>query len=203
MKELERENVRLNRRKNTMNETPGSTRMEENRVRRPLPFDDGVALVLQGGGALGAYQAGVFQACRDRALRRAHLPQEAPSRLTSSRFWPRTRTAVIIRVRNCADQSKLQICNVVWSSQSRHCKRRGDDTRADEVVGLVVGTAGATSAAAELRRRPRFIILGTRRMRGVKPLRLGLFPSGDYSRAFQAGGLRWCQIQERIERGRP
>jgi hypothetical protein len=100
-------------------------------------------------------------------------------------------------------QSKLQICNVVWSSQSRHCKRRGNDTRADEVVGLVVGTAGATSAAAELRRRPRFIILGTRRMRGVKPLRLGLFPSGDYSRAFQAGGLRWCQIQERIERGRP
>jgi NTE family protein len=44
-----------------MNETPGSTRMEEKRVRRPLPFD-GVALVLQGGGALGAYQAGVFQA---------------------------------------------------------------------------------------------------------------------------------------------
>jgi NTE family protein len=44
-----------------MNETPGSTRIEEKRVRRALPFD-GVALVLQGGGALGAYQAGVFQA---------------------------------------------------------------------------------------------------------------------------------------------
>ena len=44
-----------------MNETPGSTRMEEKRVRRALPFH-GVALVLQGGGALGAYQAGVFQA---------------------------------------------------------------------------------------------------------------------------------------------
>src|SRR4029077_17980854 len=51
----------LARRKNTMNETPGSTRMEEKRVRRALPFD-GVPLVLQGGGALGAYKAGVFQA---------------------------------------------------------------------------------------------------------------------------------------------
>ena len=73
-------------------------------------------------------------------------------------------------------QSKLQICNVVWSSQSRHCKRRGNDTRAHEVVGLVVGTAGATSAAAELRRRPRFMIFGTRRMRGVKPVALGVVP---------------------------
>src|ERR1700735_5128981 len=47
-----------------MNETPGSTRMEEKRVRRALPFE-GVALVLQGGGALGAYQAGVFQATHE------------------------------------------------------------------------------------------------------------------------------------------
>ena len=44
-----------------MNETPVSTRIEEKRVRRSLPFD-GVPLVFQGGGALGAYQAGVFQA---------------------------------------------------------------------------------------------------------------------------------------------
>ena len=50
-----------------MNETPGSTRMEEKRVRRPLPFD-GVALVLQGGGALGAYQAGVFQAIYEASI---------------------------------------------------------------------------------------------------------------------------------------
>jgi len=35
--------------------------VEEKNTRRSLPFD-GVALVLQGGGALGAYQAGVFQA---------------------------------------------------------------------------------------------------------------------------------------------
>jgi hypothetical protein len=88
-----------------MDNLSGSKPVEEKSTRRSLPFD-GVALVLQGGGALGAYQAGVFQACRDRALRRAHLPQEAPSRLTSSRFWPRTRTAVIIGVRNCADSSR-------------------------------------------------------------------------------------------------
>jgi hypothetical protein len=46
-----------------------------------------------------------------------------------------------------------------------------------------VGRAGATLAAAELRRRPGLIILGTRKMRGVKPLRLGLFPSGQCSDA--------------------
>jgi len=40
-----------------MNETPVSTCIEEKRVRRSLPFD-GVALVFQGGGALGVYQAG-------------------------------------------------------------------------------------------------------------------------------------------------
>jgi NTE family protein len=44
-----------------MNETPPSQRIEEKRVRRALPFD-GVSLVFQGGGALGAYQAGVYQA---------------------------------------------------------------------------------------------------------------------------------------------
>jgi NTE family protein len=37
---------------------------EEKSARRSLPFD-GVALVLQGGGALGAYQAGVFQAIHE------------------------------------------------------------------------------------------------------------------------------------------
>jgi NTE family protein len=36
-------------------------------VRRPLPFS-GVVLVLQGGGALGAYQAGVFQALHETAI---------------------------------------------------------------------------------------------------------------------------------------
>jgi hypothetical protein len=46
-----------------------------------------------------------------------------------------------------------------------------------------VGSADATAAGAELRRRPRFIILGTRRMRVVKPLRLGLFPCGQCSDA--------------------
>ena len=44
-----------------MDEAPASTRTEEKRVRRTLPFD-GVSLVFQGGGALGAYQAGVYQA---------------------------------------------------------------------------------------------------------------------------------------------
>jgi NTE family protein len=44
-----------------MNEATVSTRVEKKRVRRSLPFD-GVPLVFQGGGALGAYQAGVFQA---------------------------------------------------------------------------------------------------------------------------------------------
>jgi NTE family protein len=47
--------------KNTMNKIPASTRIEEKRVPRALPFD-GVPLVFQGGGALGAYQAGVYQA---------------------------------------------------------------------------------------------------------------------------------------------
>jgi NTE family protein len=48
-------------RKNPMNETPLSPRIEEKRARRALPFA-GVSLVFQGGGALGAYQAGVYQA---------------------------------------------------------------------------------------------------------------------------------------------
>ena len=44
-----------------MDNLSGSKPVEEKSTRRSLPFD-GVALVLQGGGALGAYQAGVFQA---------------------------------------------------------------------------------------------------------------------------------------------
>lgn len=44
-----------------MSETLVSTRTEEKRVRRSIPFD-GVPLVFQGGGALGAYHAGVYQA---------------------------------------------------------------------------------------------------------------------------------------------
>jgi NTE family protein len=44
-----------------MDNSSGSKPVEEKSTRRSLPFD-GVALVLQGGGALGAYQAGVFQA---------------------------------------------------------------------------------------------------------------------------------------------
>ena len=44
-----------------MDNLSGSKPVEEKNTRRSLPFD-GVALVLQGGGALGAYQAGVFQA---------------------------------------------------------------------------------------------------------------------------------------------
>jgi NTE family protein len=47
-----------------MNETLLSTPIEEKRVWRTLPFD-GVPLVFQGGGALGAYQAGVFQAIHE------------------------------------------------------------------------------------------------------------------------------------------
>jgi NTE family protein len=47
-----------------VNETPESKRTEEKRVWRSLPFD-GVPLVFQGGGALGAYQAGVFQAIHE------------------------------------------------------------------------------------------------------------------------------------------
>jgi NTE family protein len=47
-----------------MKETLLSTPVEEKRVRRTLPFD-GVPLVFQGGGALGAYQAGVFQAIHE------------------------------------------------------------------------------------------------------------------------------------------
>jgi NTE family protein len=47
-----------------MDETSASKLVEEKGARRSLPFD-GVALVLQGGGALGAYQAGVFQAIHE------------------------------------------------------------------------------------------------------------------------------------------
>jgi len=41
---------------------------------------------------------------------------------------------------------------LVDSSPTLDCKRRGNDRRADEVLGSVVGIAGATFAAAELRR---------------------------------------------------
>jgi hypothetical protein len=41
---------------------------------------------------------------------------------------------------------------MICSSQTLHCKRRGNDTRADKILALVVGIAGATFAAAELRR---------------------------------------------------
>jgi NTE family protein len=44
--------------------TPVSTGIDEKRGRRSLPFA-GVSLVFQGGGALGAYQAGVFQAIHE------------------------------------------------------------------------------------------------------------------------------------------
>jgi NTE family protein len=44
-----------------MDDTPNSTSTEEKPMRRTVPFD-GVSLVCQGGGALGAYQAGVFEA---------------------------------------------------------------------------------------------------------------------------------------------
>lgn len=47
-----------------MDATPVSTGIEEKRGRRSLPFA-GVSLVFQGGGALGAYQAGVFQAIHE------------------------------------------------------------------------------------------------------------------------------------------
>jgi NTE family protein len=44
-----------------MDETTPSAKPVQGKSRRSLPFE-GVALVFQGGGALGAYQAGVFQA---------------------------------------------------------------------------------------------------------------------------------------------
>ena len=46
-----------------MNEEPSSERVEKG-AKRVHPFE-GVVLVLQGGGALGAYQAGVFQAIHE------------------------------------------------------------------------------------------------------------------------------------------
>jgi len=46
-----------------MNEALPSEQQEKS-TQRGLPFD-GVALVLQGGGALGAYQAGAFQAIQE------------------------------------------------------------------------------------------------------------------------------------------
>ena len=46
-----------------MNEAPSAELMRTG-VKRVLPFER-VALVLQGGGALGAYQAGVFQAINE------------------------------------------------------------------------------------------------------------------------------------------
>ena len=38
------------------------------RTRERLPLPDGVALVLQGGGALGAYQAGVIEGLQEKGI---------------------------------------------------------------------------------------------------------------------------------------
>ena len=46
-----------------MNQAPSPERMVKG-AKRILPFER-VALVLQGGGALGAYQAGVYQAIHE------------------------------------------------------------------------------------------------------------------------------------------
>ena len=52
------------------------------------------------------------------------------------------------------DRESERVANLqlVDSSPTLDCKRRGSDRRADEVLGSVVGIAGATFAAAELRR---------------------------------------------------
>ena len=68
-------------------------------LRAGLPFDR-VALLLQGGGALGAYQAGVYQALADTglhpdwvlgisigAINAAIIAGNAPERRVMRRFW--------------------------------------------------------------------------------------------------------------------
>jgi NTE family protein len=52
----------MNKRDKTMDDV--SSQFTKKRPERALPFER-VALVLQGGGALGAYQAGVYQAIHE------------------------------------------------------------------------------------------------------------------------------------------